>query len=138
MGLLILRILCLIFNQYVSCILELQWVSNATWGISLPYEFLNVNRISIFQLVLRAFRVAYERTANTKPEYKMADVGRETSWRPWSCCNSVCVCQGATVVYVYSAVVTTCLSVKWRTVGAVSHPGRQYSLLFALLVVYTV
>ena len=53
-------------------------MSNAKWGISLPYEFLNVNRISIFQFVLGTFRVAYKRTVNTKPAYKMADIGRET------------------------------------------------------------
>jgi hypothetical protein len=53
-------------------------VSNAKSNISLPYEVLNVDRISIFQFLLGTFTVAYERTANSKAAYKMADIGRET------------------------------------------------------------
>jgi hypothetical protein len=53
-------------------------VSDAKSSIILPYEVLNVDRISIFHFFLGTFTVAYERTANSQAAYKMADIGRET------------------------------------------------------------
>jgi len=53
-------------------------VSSAKSKIILSYEVLNVDGISVFQFILGAFTVAYERTANSQAAYKMADIGRDT------------------------------------------------------------